>query len=281
MKTGFVAFIDEAGDDDLKKFKPIHQNGSSAWFILSAAVVRVENEFKTGEWLSRSLQAMKSHQRRNIHYKELPDFKKTMVCAEAAKLDARYFVVMSNKMSLLNHKNDKLPPTRRWMYWWMTRLLVERVTAFCGQKSRMIHGEPRAVEFIFSKRDDLNYSLLIDYLIKLCIQSENENLYIDVRPDWSVVDFSQIYAEKHSARAGLQLADIVASAFYQAITESHGRYDISFAKLLEPRMYRKPLASGGGLFVGYGVKTMPQIYEMSLEAGQMLLFKEYGYGRDR
>ena len=46
---GYVAYIDEAGDDGLRAVKPLSRPGSSEWLILSAVVVRAENQVKVPE----------------------------------------------------------------------------------------------------------------------------------------------------------------------------------------------------------------------------------------
>ena len=50
MNYGFVAYIDESGDDGLAKVRPMHPSGSSEWFVLSAVVVRATNETAVGRW---------------------------------------------------------------------------------------------------------------------------------------------------------------------------------------------------------------------------------------
>ena len=81
----------------------------------------------------------------------------------------------------------------------------------------------------------------------------------------------------HYEREGLQLADIVASAFFKACDKHDtGGCDPSFAELLRPRIARIP-DRPNGLIAGYGVKLMPNMKKAQLDADQAAIFKSYGY----
>lgn len=83
----------------------------------------------------------------------------------------------------------------------------------------------------------------------------------------------------HNDRAGLHLADTVASAFFKACDfRDTGECDPQFAKLLEPRMGRFPDVLGGEI-AGYGVKIMPSFRGARLTRDQEKIFKFYGYPR--
>ena len=142
---------------------------------------------------------------------------------------------------------------RTWFYWWMTRLLLERVTDYCERRSLRDYGEPRTVRLEFSRRKGLRYAHLQAYLYWLRMQSKANALFLkngDLK--WSVVDpINEIAAIDNSERAGLQLSDAVASSFYQAVNGDHP--DISHATALAPRMAIRP----NGHVFGYGVKLMP------------------------
>jgi len=89
------------------------------------------------------------------------------------------------------------------------------------------------------------------------MQSKANALFLkngDLR--WSVVDpLDEVRAYDHPERAGLQLADAVASAFYQAVS-GEPTPDPEFALALKPRLTRN---EKGSIF-GYGIKLMPPRY---------------------
>lgn len=47
----YVAYIDESGDDGLKKVRPLDPDGASEWFVLSAVVVRARREQDVLAWV--------------------------------------------------------------------------------------------------------------------------------------------------------------------------------------------------------------------------------------
>jgi hypothetical protein len=88
-------------------------------------------------------------------------------------------------------------------------------------------------------------------------------------------DLLHIYA--HKQRAGFQLADTVASAFFKACDlYDTGECDPEFAKILGPRMTRVPDGLGGEIS-GYSVKLMPAFRKADLLPEQAEIFTYYGY----
>jgi hypothetical protein len=45
---GYIAYIDESGDDGIARVAPLDPNGASEWFVLSALVVRNSNNPELG-----------------------------------------------------------------------------------------------------------------------------------------------------------------------------------------------------------------------------------------
>ena len=78
---------------------------------------------------------------------------------------------------------------------------------------------------------------------------------------WSVIDFDEIFVLDHKARAGLQLADMIAGAFFQAVERNRpADCEPEYAKLLKPRM----ALDRRGKVLGFGMKPMPHPHEMGL-----------------
>jgi hypothetical protein len=100
------------------------------------------------------------------------------------------------------------------------------------------------------------------------MQSKSNTLYLK-RGDlkWSVIDpINEIRVFDHSLRAGLQLVDAVAGAFFQAV---YGWSDPAMA--LEPRMAR----NANGRIFDYGVKLMPDGYLNRARQEQQAVFQFY------
>lgn len=269
---GFIAYVDESGDDGLKRVRPTHPEGSSEWLVLSAVVVRRGNEGAVGRWQKEMREGLKLTQRPDIHYRDLSPPKREYVCKQLATKDVRLFVVMSHKVNMVGYRNPRVRREgKSFFYWWLTRLLFERVTAFCAKKSAQIYGEPRPIKIMFSQRGGMDYSQLASYWEVLQLREKPVLSADNLR--WEVIDTHHVHAVHHKGEAGLQLADIVAGAFFQAVTIDGQRMcDPKFACLLEPRMYR----GAKGRILGMGVKYMPQLPKMNLRDEQKQLFMAYG-----
>jgi len=92
-----------------------------------------------------------------------------------------------------------------------------------------------------------------------------------------MIDFEEIFVLDHTTRAGLQLADIGAGAFFQALEHDRpAKCTPEYAMALKPRMARDKRNN----ILGYGIKTMPELHAMGLRAEQRTIFEHYGYSRE-
>ncbi|HEY8594118.1 MAG TPA: DUF3800 domain-containing protein [Devosiaceae bacterium] len=276
----YVAYIDESGDDGLRAVKPLTIPGSSEWLILSAVLVRAANQSKTKDWVAAIRGSLNSHQVRSVHFAKLDPSKKRLACEALASLEARYFVVASNKKNMQGYKNPDAEriPSQCWFYCWMSRVLLERVTRYVLQHSTREYGEPRHVRLEFSERGGLRYSQMQAYYEWLKLKRSNPFLPWG-KIEWETLHPDLFFVYPHWQREGLQLADIVASAFFKACDKHDtGACDPQFAKLLKPRMAREPDTPAGQIS-GYGVKLLPKLAEAKLDGGQAEIFRFYGYPR--
>src|SRR4051794_33105993 len=99
-------------------------------------------------------------------------------------------------------------------------------------------GRPRYVKIIFSKRGGHSYAHTAAYSEILKQQSRSKTTLLKRREiRWQVVDHRLQENVSHLSNAGLQLADIVASSFYQAVDVLPPTiWDNRNAQLLRPRI---------------------------------------------
>lgn len=277
----YVAYIDEAGDPGLSTVKPIDDSGSSEWLILSAVVVGAPNEANVAPWRNQILRTIRS-QRRDLHFTDLQPWNKSIVCSEIASLPVRCFVVCSNKKNMRGYRNPfaERYPNPNWFYAWLSRLLLERVTYFVREKSLEQHREIKRLRIEFSERGGLTYSALNTYFEWLKMKSVGGEMYLPLGDlVWETMHRDLLFIHPHKMRAGLQLADAVASAFFKACDHCDtGECDPSYAKLLHPRMTRVPDGLIGEIS-GYSVKLMPNFKKALLLPKQAEIFTHYGYPR--
>ncbi len=184
---------------------------------------------------------------------------------------------MSHKTNMEGYANLAAEQARvnktAWFYCWMSRLLLERVSAYCGQRCLKDYGEPRSLRIEFSDRGGVKIDDVVAYYKYISEQSRMGimfNKYFDL--DWSVMDVNQIISRPNNMRAGLQMSDIVASAFYQAVeTDSRSGLNATYAEALAPRMARNK----NGNVYGFGMKVMPRWIPSRLPQLQRRIFDFY------
>jgi uncharacterized protein DUF3800 len=276
----YIAYIDESGDDGLRAVKPKTIPGSSEWLILSAVVIRASNESKVADWVKDIRETFKSRQAKALHFADLSAGNKLRACQKISELDVRCFVVASNKKNMEGYKNPDAGkiPSQCWFYCWMTRVLLERITRFVLHRSMQEYGEPRYLRVEYSARGGLRYDQMQAYYEWLRMKRHKPFLPWG-KICFDVLNIGLLRVFPHLEREGLQLADVVAAAFFKACDKHDtGGCDPTYAKLLRPRMAREP-DHQSGIISGFGVKLLPSFARAKLDSDQEQIFKYYGYPR--
>ncbi len=240
MTASFVAYVDESGDEGFK-FLP-NEQGSSRWFVLSALVVRKENDLQVVKLAKQAREVLRKEPKRPLHFRELKHEQRVPLARLIGGAPVRTVSVLIHKPSIPEPEIFQQQPYA--LYRYVTRLLVERVSWLCRDAKRTGHGDG-SVEVVFSNRSAMSYDDLRGYLLKLREDAAER----DVRVDWSVVDPAKIRAVNHDQLAGLQLADAVASGvFFSVHRNPYGEVEDRYLRLLAKTVYRnKDRTEGYGL----------------------------------
>lgn len=277
MPVKFVAYIDESGDTGIERVKGKRLfGGQSEWLVLACLLVRVENDARIPSWKREIKGQFRNDQRADLHFANLLPAKKTIACRTLATKPCRLFIIMSNKKNIEGYRNPNLDDNNKsWIYWFLARLLLERVTEFCEGLIPDVGRGQETLRIIFARRGGLRYGDFVAYMRKLRRQSRAGTLVLgkgDLR--WPVIDFDEIRVLEAVERDGLQLADIAAGAFFYAVERNRpAECDPQYAKLLHPIIAKD--AHGNRL--SFGLKTMPLLHEMNLWPQQRPIFEFYGY----
>lgn len=274
----FIAYIDESGDPNLKRVRPIDDVGGTEWITLSAVLVRRVNDDKIAGWVSSINSAIGHANPQIIKFTKLSSSDKLQVCELASKLPLRMFVVASNKRNMRHYENPRAAriPSKQWFYNWLVRILVERVTDFCVRYADGNGLSRRHVKFVFSQTGGHSYSQTAAYHQILKYQARGGNMVLKRRmPRWEVMHWELVENFPHFKRAGLQLADVAASAFYHAVDNlDTGPCAPEFAKALTKVIARDEL----GVQADYGIVLQPTPdWAAPITDDQRAIFRHYGY----
>jgi hypothetical protein len=279
---GYIAYIDESGDDGIRRVRPIDPGGASEWFVLAALVIEARHESRIPQWHADILS--KSTQRRDIHFNKMGEAHRLAACEYLAGTTARIFVAVSWKPTMRGYRNPRAEKVggKNIFYNFMTRILLEKVTNYCYRHSMARYKKPTTVRMEFSRRGGMFYQHTLDYLTKLYFQSKNKTLVLSQYDlAWDVVDLKEIYHFDHQNRMGVQIADIPAASFFQALGETNGAApDLRYAELLRPRIAKGPdgIVFGTGLKLMYDIKSY-HYNTLPLSDGQRAIFETFGAPR--
>lgn len=283
-KVGYILYVDESGDDGISTVRPIDPQGASEWMILSGVLIHTKNHLRPVEWIREFKSTIKGSQRPDLHFANLTDPQRLAVCEHLASKHLRWFAVASNKRNMRGYRNPRAEKhdTRSPFYNWMLRLLLERASRFCAERSAWNYGEMRSMRIELGARGGVSLPRIKVYLRhKLRRQSMAGTLYIK-RGDiaWDVINIDHMGVFQARNRAGIQLADVVASALRQAVDlKPDGSIDTSYAAALRPVVARDRRQ---GKVADFGLKLMPSppdLWQIGLTEAQVSFFESYGYTR--
>ncbi len=272
----YVLYIDEAGDDGLKRVRPVDPTGATEWLVISGVLVRQNNEAKVVDWVREVREDINAKQGPALHFRNLSPTKKSRACELLAGKELVCFAVCSNKKNMRGWSNERAARMggKQWFYNFCVRFLMERVTDLCFRDSMRKYKAPRYLKVIFSQRGGHEYGQTKAYWEHLKAQAASETTYLRKREiRHEVLRYNLVDYVSHTSVAGLQLADVVASAFYQAVDTLDVNNDPNPAKLLFPKMAR---LNGSAADEGVVLQPTPPS-RANLTELQKSIFEFYGY----
>ncbi len=272
----YIVYIDEAGDDGLRKVRPIDPDGASEWLCLGAILIRKKYESELVGWVKEIREDINAKQGPALHYKNLSPTKRRRVLELLSKLPCRAFCVASNKKNMRGYDNSRASRRggRNWFYNFCVRLLLERVTALCLSDALKYNTPSKHLKIVFSLRGGHSYGETKAYLELLRGQSASQSTYLSKREiKFEVIRYSLIEYLPHFNNAGLQLADAVSSSVYQAVEANGPNWDVQPAMALY-----KILAKERGQVKDFGIVLQPTPpWKGQLTKQQKIIFEHYGY----
>ncbi len=256
----FVCYIDESGDEGFSE-------KSSKTFAFSAVVIKKENDLllpKFQKSILTQISQNKIQPLKNIHFADLKHEQRKYLCNKILenKIPFRAIVVLSNKFNI-DDKNQQNFNQNKWAYFnYLARHLLERVSWLVRDESSNC-GKKGNVNIVFSNRKQMKIEKIRQYLMEL---KEEKNISIE----WDVI--GNIDVKNHEQLAGLQFADVFATAFRRYGYEGDRLgVETSYIKILQPFLYKH-----GSKIPNYGIKIRGLNYhELTEETIQML--KLFGF----
>lgn len=258
MSATFVAYVDESGDEGFS-----FGQGSSEWFVLSAALTRRESDMSVVRLVDDVRARLGRPPRKPLHFRDLRHEHRLLYVDAIAQANLRTVSILVHKPSLVEVETFA---ERYRLYFFAVRLLLERLSWYCRDHTSKADAGDGSVELIFSNRAGMSYVELCGYLDRLRDLTESR----DIRVDWSVVRSDQVASFSPGRRMGLQIADAVAGSFFYALEPSqYGFTEDRYARMLKPVVYHRR-----GRYIGYGLKFWPR------DAAQLLGEERYRWATE-
>jgi len=127
MTHSFLAYIDEAGDDGLAKYRePGKNGGASHWLILSACIIRKTNSLEAVAWRNEILEKTQKDGR-ELHFVNLNHGQRVAAARCLSEKPVRITSVLAAKKPI----PDGIYTEKNQLYFYMTRYLIERISWLC------------------------------------------------------------------------------------------------------------------------------------------------------
>lgn len=273
MVPALTVYIDEAGDPGVRDGLA-YRSTRHEWLCISAVITRSNRDSEIVEWVRGLREKASSTQSASLHYHKIRADRRAAVCEALAKRPCRAFVIASHKSNLREYVNPRIGAMMDGgtFYNWCLRLLLERVTSWAEAWQRSHLSGPEPLRIVFAQRGH-DWDHFFSYVDLLQMQKRAGTLYLKgpglavellAREHWIV--------EQAALNAGLQLADTVASSFYQAANSSAPNFDMRPACELAPVM---PCRQGTA--ANYSVTLFPLAHQASVPEEARPIFEHYGY----
>ncbi|MFD3189946.1 DUF3800 domain-containing protein, partial [Sedimentitalea sp. HM32M-2] len=96
----YILYIDEAGDDGLKRVRPLDDVGASEWLVVSGVLIRHDNESDVVDWVREIREDINARQGPALHFRNLSPSKKKRTCELLIEKPVVCFAVCSNKKNM-------------------------------------------------------------------------------------------------------------------------------------------------------------------------------------
>ena len=259
----FIAYIDESGDDGLRRFRtPGGGGGASNWLILSACVVRASRRLSLVNWRDEIKEVTgKRSPGRSVHFADFNHGQKRAACGVIATKNLRFTSVICHKPSL----DGATFTIKNQLYFYLCRYLVERVSWLCRDARPSVkEGDGRA-KIVFSRRGGMSYPDFQEYLDRLRKSGDGSTVH------WPIIDIHNIEAKDHSRDAGLQLADCGASAVASAFEpDPYGNVEGQYLQAIRRQIYHR-----NNNYLSYGMKLHPPKNQVQLTDQQASILREF------
>jgi hypothetical protein len=264
MANQYVAYIDEAGDDGFSKLATKESGGQSRWLVLGCCLATSEIDKTLPAGRDKILARFPRRQSRKLHFRDLKHDQKTVACQEIAGLSIEAALTLSHKITLPGSKWETTFAQKGYLYNYLLRWLLERVTSHCQTSSAGC-----SLRLVFSRRSGTDYQQMIEYLELM--RDGREVMRATRSINWSVLKIEDITVETHDRWAGLQIADCIVSGFFLAVEpNAYGNYEQSYANLL-----REKLICSNGNPLNTGLTVVPSISAAKLDAKQKDFFLSF------
>jgi len=274
VQDAITVFIDEGGDPGVKDGLRF-ADSRYEWFTLGAYVIRSENDAKAVDTVGHILDLLKGGQRPALHYAQLPAGIRKPACEYLASVPARAFCVLSHKTNLREYTNPILGQLKAGEYYnWCTRLLLERIMYWYAGQIRAGAVRKAPFRIVFSEKGGHDYDHMFSYLERLIDQARTKGHKLRAKHfDAEMLDRALWHIEPDDKLAGLQLADVVASAFYQAANRKSPNWNVEPALALSPIVGSDSRGSARDV----GVTVWPLSHQGKLPEDSWPIFQKYGY----
>lgn len=287
MVYHYTLFVDEAGDDKVDRLKPDHLDGNSEWLCLGGYLVRAEAEADLDQRRDDLLALVGGQPGGVLHFKNYTSKnRQDVVRALASKrYPARGFVVCSFKRTMLGYHNARAAAAtgsdKDYLYNFVCRLLLERVTAFVAEDARRKQIEKPILRIMMDRRKGHHFYAFTAYVEQLIRQSIAGTTFLPTRQiNPHVMRRTQISNPSAREVSGIQLADVLVSAFFGSIEQAATGYGEAAALALRPLMApRKPRPRTPTGWNNEGVTLYPAAQAAHLITPQQATFFG-GFGYD-
>lgn len=236
----FVAYVDEAGDQGFS-------TSSSAWFVISAVVLKSRDDLMgTVDVLKEVRKELNKADEKTLHFREMNHQQRLLYVDRISKAPLKTLSLLVHKLAL----NSEGLQEGHALYCTGLMILLDRVARFCRAQPPDPSAPVRRAKLVISTLGSLSQAKLNASIASPLAVPGLKAPGLDS----TIIEPSEIHLRPTGQRAGLQIADAVASSILQAVQPSqYGFAEPRYLQMLRGVLHRHATAG----YEGYGLSFEP------------------------
>lgn len=258
-ETAYTVFIDESGEPGIRTVREENQSGASPYMVMGACLARNEDLRELNEVINDITATIG----KPIHCNKLNHNQKMYVTKRIAKLDVKFFGIISLKSTLGTYRKS-IGNSHFLYYNKCSQYLLEKIGLF--MKQHEISADE--LEIVFEDAN-MDYAALQNFIVRCQESPHNKNV-----ENLLHIDAYRMRAVSKNSEPLLCLADVVAHSLYKCVEKNDKNYNTPETTYLNEIVGNFFRCTETGRVLDFGIKPIHSLRQVRMDEPIISYFRK-------